>query len=100
MKILILINILLDEKPYQNILVYDVLYKTLFGGKPLCIGFNEVDELFRVHDGNRQLVLFGPEKYDAVYNRIRHLISLKMVLNMLFLIILQKSKLIHMILLC
>ena len=100
MKILILINILLDEKPYQNILIYDILYKTLFGRKPLYIGFNEVYGLFRVHDGNIQLVLFDPEKYDAIYNRIRHLINLKMVLNMLFLIILQKSKLIHMILLC
>ena len=27
-------NILLDEKPYENILVYDISYKSLIGKKP------------------------------------------------------------------
>ena len=31
----------------------------------------------RVYDGNRYLVLFGPEKHDAIYNRTRYLISKK-----------------------
>ena len=35
-------NILLDEKPYENILVYDISYKTLIGAKPLRIRFEKV----------------------------------------------------------
>ena len=35
-------NILLDEKPYDNILVYDISYKTLIGAKPLRIRFEKV----------------------------------------------------------
>ena len=31
----------------------------------------------RVCDRNRYLVLFSPEKYDIIYNRIRYLICLK-----------------------
>ena len=27
-------NILLDKKPYENILVYDISYKSLIGKKP------------------------------------------------------------------
>ena len=33
--------------------------------------------MIRVYDGTRYLVLFGPEKYDAIYNRIRYLIIQK-----------------------
>ena len=29
------------------------------------------DEFIRVYDGNTYLVLFGLEKYDDIYNRIR-----------------------------
>ena len=45
--------------------------------KPLCIRFVKVDGCVRVYDETRYLVLFGPEKYDAIYNRIRYLISQK-----------------------
>ena len=41
------------------------------------IRFDKVDGYIRVYDGNRYLVLFSPEKYDAVYNRIRYPISQK-----------------------
>ena len=63
-------NILVDEKSNENILVYNILYKTLIGGKPLLIRFNKVDGFIKVYDGIRYLVLFCPEKYDAIYNRI------------------------------
>ena len=33
--------------------------------------------IYRTYDGSRFLVLLGPEKYNAIYNRIRHLVSLK-----------------------
>ena len=36
-------NILIDEKSYENILVYNILYKTLIDAKPLRIRFNKVD---------------------------------------------------------
>ena len=36
-KLKILDNILIDEKSYKNVLVYDISYKTMFGSKPLHI---------------------------------------------------------------
>ena len=68
-------NILIDEKSYENILVYDISFKTLIGAKPFRIRFDKVDGFIRVYDGTRYLVLLGSEKYDAIYNRIRYLIS-------------------------
>ena len=52
-------------------------FKTLIGAKLLRIKFDKVYGFIRVYDGNRYLVLFRPEKYDAIYNRIEYLISLK-----------------------
>ena len=46
-------NVLFDEKSYENILVYDILYETLIGAKPLLIRYNEIDEFVKVCDGNR-----------------------------------------------
>ena len=34
-------NILLEEKSYENILIYDISYKTFMGAKPLRIRFDE-----------------------------------------------------------
>ena len=42
--------------------------------KPLCIRFDKIDGFIRVYDRTRYLVLFGSEKYDSIYNRIRYLI--------------------------
>ena len=72
-----LANILLDEKSYQNIFVYEILYKTFIGAKLLRIKFNKVDWFIWVYDGTRYLVLFRGEKYDFIYNRIRYLIEVK-----------------------
>ena len=36
-----------------------------------------------------EFVLFGPEQYDAIYNKTRYLISKKIVLQILLAIILQ-----------
>ena len=54
-------NIFLDEKSYKNILVYDMSCKTLRGAKPVHVMFNKVERFFRVYDGTRYLVLFGPK---------------------------------------
>ena len=91
-------NILIDEKPYENILVYDISHNTWTGTKPLCIRFDKLDLFVKVFDGARYLVSFGGEKYDLVSNRIRYFIGVKMILHMLFLIIMKKSKFIHTIL--
>ena len=48
---------------------------------------NKVDGFIRVFDGTGCLVLFGNEKYDYIYNRIRYLISQKRIIRYAFLII-------------
>ena len=61
-------------------MIYDISYKSykpLTRSKPVRIGFNKIDRFNRIYDGTRYLVLFGPEKYDAIHKRIRDLISLK-----------------------
>ena len=75
---------MLDEKSYENFLVYDISYKTLFGVKPLCIRFDKIDVLIRVYDGSTYLELFDPEKYDANNGRIRYLIEVKSSITNVF----------------
>ena len=70
-------NILIDEKSYENILVYNISYKTLIDAKPLRIRFDKIDGFIRVYEATRYLVLFGSKKYDFIYNMIRYLISVK-----------------------
>ena len=64
-------NILVDKKPYENILVYNISYKTLINAKPLSIRFDKVKGFIRVYNGTRYLVLLGSEKYHVIYNGIR-----------------------------
>ena len=52
-------DIIIDEKSYQNILVYNILYETLIGAKPLCFRLVKIDGFIRVYNGTRCLVLFG-----------------------------------------
>ena len=40
------------------------------GAKLLRVRFNNVDGFLKVYDGARYLVLFSPERYDAIYDRI------------------------------
>ena len=47
----------------------------MIDAKPLYSRFNKAEE-FIVY-GTRYSVLFSPEKYDAIYNRIRYLLSQK-----------------------
>ena len=57
-------NILLDGKLYtnlyENILIYNISYKTFTCEEPLRIRFDVADELIKIFDGTRYLVLFGP----------------------------------------
>ena len=61
----------------KNILVYNISYKTMIDAKVLRIRFDKVERFIRVNDRIRYLVFFVPEKYDAIYNRTRYLISQK-----------------------
>ena len=45
--------------------------------KPLRIRFDKTDGFIRIYDVTTYLTLFSSEKYDAIYDRIRCLISLK-----------------------
>ena len=56
------------------------------GARPLRIKFDEINEFIKVYHG---IILFGPEQYDAIYNKTRYLISKKIVLQILLAIILQ-----------
>ena len=56
-------NILIDEKSFENILVFNISQK------------------IRVYDGARYLTLFGSEKYDFMYKRIKHVIEVKNDVN-------------------
>ena len=47
----------------------------MISAKPLCMRFDKVEGFISVYDGTRYLVLFGPEEYDAISNRIRYLSS-------------------------
>ena len=66
-------NILLSEKTYKKILMYEVLYKTLIGAKPLRIIFDKVNGFIRGFDRMKYLVLFS----DAIFDRIRYIVGLK-----------------------
>ena len=47
-------DILLDERlyeeKYENILIYNISYKTSKGAKPLRIRFDKIDEFIKIHD--------------------------------------------------
>ena len=59
-------NNLLAKKSYknsfENILIFDIAYKTFIGTKPLQSKFDKMDGFVKIYDGFRYLVLLGPEK--------------------------------------
>ena len=84
LKVFDLHNILVDEKSNENILIYDISYKSLIGSKALRIRFDKIDWIVRIYDGTRYLTLFDTKKYDAIYDNIRYLISIKSGINYIF----------------
>ena len=51
-------DILLEEesyKTYENILIYDISYKTFIGSIPLRIRFDQTDWFIKIYDGLRHL---------------------------------------------
>ena len=63
-------DILLNEKLYENITVYDISYKTLTGSKPLCVMFDKIDG-FRGGEF-RHIVLFNHGLLDKTFDKIKY----------------------------
>ena len=49
----------------------------MINAKSLRIRFDKTDEFRRFYDLTRCSILFGSEKYDFIYNKIRYLIGVK-----------------------
>ena len=73
-------GILLDEKLFdeknENILIYDISYKTSTGAKPLRISYDKIDGFIKIHNKIRYLVLFY-DYCDKICDRIKYLVSKK-----------------------
>ena len=52
--------------------------------KALRMRFYKMDGFIRIDDGTNYLALFDSEKYDAIYNRMRYIISLKSDITYIF----------------
>ena len=89
------IYVLIDEKSYENIFVYNNSCKTLMGPKPLCIKLNKINGFIKGHDGTRYLVLFRAKKYDFIYIRSKYLIGVKSGITKAISHYYAKIKLIH-----
>ena len=91
-----LVDILLDEKLYENISVYNISYKTSMSPKSLRIWFDKIDGFIRVRGHElRRLVLFDYGLFDKFMIRLNIFYVKKVVLLIVIVIILEKSKLIH-----
>ena len=64
------------KKKNENILVYDISYKTPMGTKPLRIRYNKIDGFIRTHNKIKYLLLFD-EWCDKICDRIKYLLSKK-----------------------
>ena len=70
-------NFSINEKSHEYVFIYNILYKTLIDPKPLRIRYDKTDWFIR-------LTLFGSEKYNAIYNRFKYLISQKSSVKYIF----------------
>ena len=61
-------NILLDEKSYENVSVYNVLYEKFMDVISLRISFNKVNGMIKIYDGVRYLEVSN--LYNEVHDRI------------------------------
>ena len=94
-----LVKFLLDKKLYKNILVYDISYKTFTSPKPLRIRFDKIDRFNIVLDGKiKHLRLLDYELVKQICDKIKYIIIKTVVLQIVLIIILERSGLIHLIL--
>ena len=88
----------LYKDKYDNFLIHGISYKTSTGAISLRVRFDKIDEFIKIHSGIRYLALFDYGGFDKICNRIKCLISkTKVVLQILLIIILPESELIHII---
>ena len=80
----------MDEKSYQNILVYDIFYTSLFDAIPLFIRFKKVDELIRVYDGLDIWHYLPLKNLIPLTTELDVFLVKKVAVNTFFLIIMQK----------
>ena len=55
-------NILIDKESHENILIYEISYKTLIGLTPLRIRFDKIDGFIKISDGTKYLAYLDSEK--------------------------------------
>ena len=65
------------KKKNENVLIYDIWYKTSAGAKPLRIRFDKVGGFIKLHDKVRYLVLFDHSYCDKLCDKFKYLISEK-----------------------
>ena len=71
-------NIILDKKLYDNISVYNILYKTPTGPKPLHIRFNKINGFIISLDGKiKHFILFVYGLLNKICDKIKYLVSKK-----------------------
>ena len=63
----------------------------MIGSKHLPIRFDEIDGFVRISDGTRYMLL-GSKRYDAIYNRIKYMISQKSGITYIFFSLLCKNQ--------
>ena len=67
-----------SNETYENILIYNISYKTLTGPKQLRIRFDKIDGFIRVLGGEiKHLVLFDYGLFDKIRDRIKYLTNEK-----------------------
>ena len=69
-------SILIDEKSYKNISVYNISCKSLIDFR-----FDKIDGFIRVCNGTRYLVLFGSEKYESICDKIKYFIIVRSIIT-------------------
>ena len=75
------------EKLQENISVYGILYKTSTDPKPISITFDKIDGSVMVLDGKiKHLLLFDYEFFDKICDKIKYLMSKKVVLQIVLII--------------
>ena len=75
------------------------MHKTPTSAKLLRIRFNKIDGFIMVLDGKiKDLVLFDYGLFDKICDKIKYLISKKVVLQIVLIKIFERSDLIHIIL--
>ena len=71
-------NILLDKKTYENISVYNILYKTPTDPKPFHIRFDKIDRFVIFLDCKiKHLILFDYGLFNKICDKIKYLVSKK-----------------------